>query len=150
MAKLFKKGAADDLYNEMAKYSRSKSVFYQSVSPLDIKKVDAKIQKALMDNPQMAQVNCEEGVPFILSCVDCGMKESVKWFLTKQNAVSKSIADWQGENIAIYAYKVGLNDLVDFCASVTPSLMDQRDLNGLSVNARKEIKKKEQELNRGR
>lgn len=138
---------ATALYNEMIKYSRSKSVFYQSVSPIDIKKLDNKIKDALMDNPSIAVKECYGGVPFILACVDCGMKESVKWFLS-QKKIDRKVTNVLGENIATYAFKVGLDDILDACNYYVPELLDIPDDNGLTVRKRIEIREKEKELGR--
>lgn len=139
---------ATSLYSEMKKYSRTKSVFYQSVSPVDIKKLDTKIKKALMDNPKIAYQKDSEGVPFILTCVDCGMKESVKWILSEKSIDKTIFVDRAGENIATYAFKAGLEDLLEYCITCAPELLEQRDGNGISVQKRIDIKRKEEELSR--
>ena len=136
---------ANDLYESMTKYSRVKSNFYKTVSPLDIKSVDEKVLKALMQYPEIATCICPNDVPFILFCVECNFVESVKWFLN--HSPKKDIKDKQNrKNIAIYAYELDLKEILDYCIEKCPQLLQEPDINGITVFTRMENDKKIKEL----
>lgn len=140
------KNTAYALYNDIIKYSRSKSYYYQSVSPLDIKNADEKVLRVLKDRPEIAQEKCKNDVPFILICVECGLIESVNWFLKTSKCVD--LTDRQLKNIATYAYELNLTDVLEACKKVAPQLLDAKDENGISVAIRLENDKKIKELAR--
>lgn len=141
------KAVAFDLYDEIIMYSRKNSVLWKNTAPSDIKDADRKVLKELQNNISIATIECKNNLPLILVCVECGLEQSIEWFL--YHAKDRNVIDSQGQNIASYAYEYNLTHTLNICKSIAPELLSSKDANGISVLKRMENDEKMQALKDG-
>lgn len=120
----------DECYSLMSKYSKLKDE-WEFASKLDIKEVDEKVLQYLKKYPILAVTECKMQIPLILFCVECGMINCVKWYIKEGKDLN--IADDQTDNIALYAYKFDIPELLAYCAK-NIELASYKNKNGISLS----------------
>lgn len=132
----------DECYLLMSRYSKLKDE-WEFASKLDIKEVDEKVLQYLKKYPAIAITECRTQIPLILFCVECGMINCVKWYINEGKNLN--IADNQTDNIALYAYKFDIPELLAFCAT-NGELANYKNKNGISLSYLLERDKKRIEI----
>ena len=120
----------DECYDLMSKYSKLKDE-WEFASKLDIREVDEKVLAYLKKYPNLAQMKCKSETPLILFCVECGMINCVKWYIEQGEELN--ILDNQTDNIALYAYKFNIPELIAYC-SENYNLSSFKNKNGISLS----------------
>lgn len=102
----------EELYLLMKPFSRKDDAWFTK-SPTERKELESKVISFLKEYPEMASYTCQNSLPFILFCTECNFVGCVEWFINNQTNLN--IIDLNGNNIAHYAIKYNLPEILTLC-----------------------------------